>query len=129
LNPQILDSWLSLAVSYTNEYRRDDVYDVLESWFEHNSKYKQFLERQRAKRNFSDRHDFFTDLFIQTALLNPGENLDPDVQVGLGILYNVSEEYNKAIDCFQAALSSRPNVSSITCHILLFIRIIGLMIF
>ncbi|CAB4375108.1 unnamed protein product [Rhizophagus irregularis] len=109
LNPQILDSWLSLAVSYTNEYRRDDVYDVLESWFEHNSKYKKLLEQQRAKANFVDPHEFFTDLFIQAALLNPGENLDPDVQIGLGILYNVSEEYNKAIDCFQSALSLRPN--------------------
>ncbi|RIA93272.1 hypothetical protein C1645_762639 [Glomus cerebriforme] len=109
LNPQILDSWLSLAVSYTNEYRRDDVYDVLESWFKHNPKYKQLLEQQRSKTNFADRHEFFTDLFIQAALLNPGENLDPDVQVGLGILYNVSEEYIKAVDCFQSALSSRPN--------------------
>jgi peroxin-5 len=115
LNPQLLDSWLSLAVSYTNEYRRDDVYNVLESWFENNSKYKQFLEQQRAKGNF-DRHKFITDLFIQVALLNPGENLDPDVQIGLGILYNVSEEYPKAVDCFQTALSLRPNVSSTTLY-------------
>ena len=52
-----------------------------------------------------------TDLFVQAALLNPRENLDPDVQVGLGILYNVSEEYNKAVDCFQTALSLRLNLS------------------
>ncbi|CAG8446072.1 9893_t:CDS:2, partial [Funneliformis caledonium] len=109
LNPQILDAWMSLAVSYTNEYQRDDVYSVLESWFDHSHKYKQLLEQQRAKGNFVDPHSFFTDLFIQAALLNPGENLDPDVQVGLGILYNVSEEYNKAVDCFQTALSLRPN--------------------
>jgi peroxin-5 len=120
LNPQILDSWLSLAVSYTNEFRRDDVYDVLESWFEHNSKYKKLLEQQRAKANFIDPHEFFTDLFIQAALLNPGENLDPDVQIGLGILYNVSEEYDKAVDCFQTALSLRPNVSSIACFLYVF---------
>ncbi|CAI2168985.1 11802_t:CDS:2 [Funneliformis geosporum] len=108
LNPQILDAWMSLAVSYTNEYRRDFVYNALESWFDHSPKYKQLLEQQRANGNLVD-HKFFTDLFIQAALLNPGENLDPDVQVGLGILYNVSEEYNKAVDCFQTALSLRPN--------------------
>lgn len=107
-----LDALMGLAVSYTNEGYDSTAYRTLERWL--SAKYPQVIDPKdvspEVDLGFTDRqilHDKVTDLFIQAAQLSPsGEQMDPDVQVGLGVLFYCAEEYDKAVDCFSAALAS-----------------------
>ncbi|KAF9432009.1 hypothetical protein BGZ76_011410 [Entomortierella beljakovae] len=110
-NPRELNAWLALAVSYTNENCRVDAYDALQSWIENSDQYSGVKSTVSGSQSrvAHERHEYVTSLFLEAARTNPGENLDPDVQIALGVLFNVSEEYEKAVDCFRAALNLRPD--------------------
>lgn len=112
LDPNNLAALMGLAVSYTNEGYDSTAYRTLERWL--SIKYPNVLDPSNlhppAEMGFTDRqqlHDKVTKLFIKAAQQSPdGEHMDPDVQVGLGVLFYGAEEYEKAVDCFQAALHS-----------------------
>lgn len=112
LDPNNLDALMGLAVSYTNEGYDSTAYRTLERWL--SVKYPQVISPDKlsdaADMGFTDRADLHakvTELFIEAAQYAPdGEHMDPDVQVGLGVLFYGSEEFDKAVDCFHAALAS-----------------------
>ncbi|KAF3015566.1 Peroxisomal membrane signal receptor PTS1 [Neopestalotiopsis sp. 37M] len=112
LDPNNLPALMTLAVSYTNEGYDSTAYRTLERWL--SIKYPSVISpadlSPATDLGFTDRqilHDKVTELFIKAANLSPdGEHMDPDVQVGLGVLFYGAEEYDKAVDCFSAALAS-----------------------
>ncbi|KAJ5528134.1 hypothetical protein N7513_012293 [Penicillium frequentans] len=112
IEPGNLDALMGLAVSYTNEGYDSTAYRTLERWL--SNKYPSIINPNEvsgdADLGFTDRqllHERVTELFIQAAQLSPsGAQMDPDVQVGLGVLFYCAEEYEKAVDCFSAALAS-----------------------
>ncbi|KAI9829922.1 MAG: Peroxisomal membrane signal receptor PTS1 [Phylliscum demangeonii] len=112
LDPSDLSALMGLAVSCTNEGYDSMAYQSLERWL--STKYPDVLDPGAMSAipefGFLDRHQLHervTKLFIRAAQLSPdGEHMDPDVQVGLGVLFYAAEEFEKAVDCFAAALAS-----------------------
>lgn len=61
-----------------------------------------------------DTHNRITDLFLTLARSQHSEGvLDPEVQIGLGVLFYTNGEYDRAKDCFESALAVRPKVNQI----------------
>ncbi|RMZ83527.1 hypothetical protein DV737_g1603, partial [Chaetothyriales sp. CBS 132003] len=112
LDPNNLDALMGLAVSYTNEGYETTAYRTLERWL--SVKYPQIHAPDKVSEagdiGFTEQailHDKVTNLFIKAAQLSPsGELMDPDVQVGLGVLFYGDDDFEKAVDCFNAALAS-----------------------
>ena len=112
LDPNNLQALMGLAVSYTNEGYDSTAYRTLERWLsvKYPSVHPPDQVSESADIGFSDRallHNKVTNLFIQAAQLAPsGAQMDPDLQVGLGVLFYGDEDFEKAVDCFNAALAS-----------------------
>ncbi|KAK6621746.1 hypothetical protein RUM44_001553 [Polyplax serrata] len=110
-----LTALMSLAISYTNENYQNQACQVLKQWLQNNPKYSD-LVKDTATGNLyhissilsSNIHNEVRDMYIAAANKCPSGEIDVDVQCGLGVLFNLSNEIDKAVDCFKAALQARP---------------------
>ncbi|KAF2859118.1 TPR-like protein [Piedraia hortae CBS 480.64] len=116
LEPDNLEALMALSVSYTNESYETLSYRTLERWI--SIKYPQLGVKPRGiedeEMGFTEReklHERVVELFLKAAQMNPEGNVDVDVQVGLGVLFYGSDEHEKAVDCFEAALNSHQHGS------------------
>lgn len=118
IDPSNLAALMGLAISYTNEGYDSITHRTLERWL--SVKYPEIISppdlTPETDFGFADRqllHDKVTSLFIRAAQLSPqGNSMDPDVQVGLGVLFYGAEDHSKAVDCFEAALASTESGTS-----------------
>uniref|UniRef100_A0A8C1N743 PEX5-related protein n=1 Tax=Cyprinus carpio TaxID=7962 RepID=A0A8C1N743_CYPCA len=120
LHPNNLQALMALAVSLTNTGMRQEAAEALLSWLRHNPKYKHLLKsRTHLQSSPGSRRPScpsttgcpllpeVKELYLEAAQHN-SDTIDPDLQTGLGVLYNLSSEFNKAVEAFNAALSVRP---------------------
>ncbi|TKS79256.1 PEX5-related protein PEX2-related protein PEX5-like protein [Collichthys lucidus] len=120
LRPNNLPALMALAVSFTNSSMQREACDALRRWICHNPRYKHLLLDRRSPLQGSpatprrgphtlaraELQDVLL-LFQEAVLLNL-DCVDPDLQTGLGVLYNLSSDFNKAVEAFTAALTVRP---------------------
>lgn len=96
-----LKALLGLGVSYTNELENNRALDHLKQWVEKNPRYASLAAASTGALT----HESIVDMYLQASQMAPD---DAEPRVVLGVLYNLSREYDKAIDCFQAALEITP---------------------
>ncbi|XP_041419255.1 PEX5-related protein isoform X3 [Xenopus laevis] len=117
LQPNNLKALMALAVSFTNIRRQQDAYEALNKWVKQNPRYKHLVKgksgspalTRRMSKTLCDSVSLeeVKELYLEAAHQN-GELVDPDLQTGLGVLFNLSGEYDRAVDAFNSALVIRP---------------------
>lgn len=118
LNPNNLNVLMALAISYTNESLQSHALKMLIRWLQNNPKYKHLITSDiltATEDNASVASSLIRgpdlreiqNLYLQAVQENP-TTVDADIQEALGVLFNLSSEYEKAVDCFRAACSIRP---------------------
>lgn len=114
-----LTARMALAVSYANESLQSQACNALKSWIGHHPRYSHLLQtptsnEATASSKFNSSimsGETFKEvetLYLSAARLAPQGDIDPEIQVGLGVLFNISGDYTKAVDCFKTALQVDP---------------------
>ncbi|KAG5647025.1 hypothetical protein DXG03_001395 [Asterophora parasitica] len=103
---------MSLAISFTNESYDRASHTMLLRWLRARFPSLEVPEstiKAMATNSSWDTHTRITDLFLTLARSQHAEGVvDPDVQIGLGVLFYTNGEYDRAKDCFESALAVRP---------------------
>jgi len=118
LDPGNCEAIIALAASLTNESMQSHACYALQDWISSKndreagagatSKLEILSTKITSSFMSRDLHQQTLDLFLNLARQGGGD-IDADVQCGLGILLNLSGDYAKAGDCFEAALRVRPD--------------------
>lgn len=117
-------AWMSLAISYVNEGQDMRAFATLEKWI--TSAYPDItskIQTDSSQDNPWSISNRIVEMFLAAARAGPaarlsgdkGEPVDADVQSGLGVLFYTNSDYQRARDCFEAALSVRSDVRSPVC--------------
>ncbi|TYZ64696.1 hypothetical protein PybrP1_011049 [[Pythium] brassicae (nom. inval.)] len=103
-DPYNLSALLGLGVSNVNELNPQGALKNLKAWVQHNPKFHG-LEIQLDEYSDGSLMDEVMQLMLQARAHDPN---DSDVHVVLGVLYNVSKDYDAAATSFHVAAQERP---------------------
>ena len=105
IDPYNLDALLALGTSYVNELDSAGALHMLKEWVLH---HPTFCGLTPAQDEYSD--GTLMDEVMQLILAaHSHAPMDVDVKVLLGVLYNVSQNFDQAASLFNEALQARPD--------------------
>ncbi|MAJ97150.1 MAG: hypothetical protein CMI56_00860 [Parcubacteria group bacterium] len=103
-DPYNLDALLALGVSHVNELDQNNALRTLRAWVQHNPSFAG-LEVEQDAYSDGSLMDEVMQLMLKAQAHSPNDPYVPEV---LGVLYNVSRDYDSAINAFRQALERRP---------------------
>ena len=121
VDPNHLNALLDLGVCYTNELNKMRALVYLKTWLQHHPSYAHLVEqfdaelKQKKKDeqkeedmnqlyNYFHMHQEVTSLFVKASQ----QSQDADLFSVLGVLFNISHDYENATQSFQTAVKLRP---------------------
>lgn len=114
LDPNNIEAMKNLAISYINEGYDMSALTILNRWI--SAKYPQLEVMSQEGDDVLVDETMYDQVNINQKITKRFLNLstqlpqiDPDVQLCLGLLYYANDNYEKTIDCFNAALEVNPN--------------------
>uniref|UniRef100_A0A8C4N6V4 Peroxisomal biogenesis factor 5-like a n=1 Tax=Eptatretus burgeri TaxID=7764 RepID=A0A8C4N6V4_EPTBU len=110
LCPDHLPALLALAVSLTNESCPGQACRALRAWLLAHPSYSTLFPPYcvGSTSNSEPSVAEVRDMFLQACReQKDGEGTDPELQTGLGVLYNLSGEYDQAVEAFSLAVQAR----------------------
>ncbi|GAB4823917.1 hypothetical protein N2152v2_010963 [Parachlorella kessleri] len=105
-DPTNLDVLLSLGVSHTNELEQSEAAQFLREWLQRHPKYGPAAQQHPPPPDASQLLSNTARMFESAALAHPQ---DADVHTALGVVYNLTRDFDQAVEAFRAALTVSPS--------------------
>lgn len=105
-DPSALDVLLALGVSFTNELDQGQALTHLYKWLVQHPVHGQVIAQEPTLADASQKLQHVVHLFSKAATAAPQE---ADVHSALGVLHNLTRDYDAAATSFRFALSMRPD--------------------
>ncbi|GJQ08923.1 hypothetical protein GpartN1_g714.t1 [Galdieria partita] len=102
---EVADALLELGVSYTNELNHSQALAYLKRWLETQPKYQAFSHQQPSDDAVTA-HAYLVEQFRAASVAYPQ---DINLYIVLGVLHNLSRDYELAVEAFGKAIQLQPN--------------------
>jgi len=116
IDPYNLEALMMLGVSYTNDLEETRALNYLKTWLQQHPDYQGTTKTVTQYEQFysGGRNGVLDDvlrnevikMFLDAVQINPR---DPDLHTVLGVVYHISNDYDKAIECFRTAVQLKPD--------------------
>ncbi|VDK20487.1 unnamed protein product [Anisakis simplex] len=121
IDPKNAEAILALSVSYANESMPNESLRLLDEWlsvhpiYGHDNADRISISNTKSY-SLDENHFKKVEERFMKAVQKQSESVDVQLQNALSILYNLNENYQRAIDSLNIALSIEPDVSYCYCH-------------
>mmetsp|Transcript_23361 Transcript_23361/g.29774 ORF Transcript_23361/g.29774 Transcript_23361/m.29774 type:complete len:322 (-) Transcript_23361:66-1031(-) len=110
-DPENIEALLDAGVSYTNELVQVEALEHLRSWLARHPEYSNIpVPPGSEEASLFEQQRSVIEMFLQAAEINP---TDVDIHTVLGVLWNLTREYNHAEEAFKEAVKLDPENPSL----------------